>query len=764
MLVKLLPILLIIRETIQDPYGYSGTTEGKEVVRFFEHICQRMFVGTGTFHEELITIDLNSLQKYPEKMEQFENVRFNEVKIYPLKWDRIKEKSIGMSKMCGLGLGPAYTKLVHYQNGFSRYESVKNIYEISYSTGYHGGNNFDDYVTAVVYCNIQQCDMGLFFFDKIKNATTLNNINEIHTVDYAVLMVIESKDNKMLLGIRPHHNVDLRLGVCPYINWVPKKGLIKFIPEDHIKNNGYFAEKNSFAHIVVPFYKKNGDSNEFICGKLKQLVLPDLLIGYTLREGSQNKEISGNINPLHDELKCEPGDAVAIHYHFGYMETDTNYMSERIMEPITVGNESLTYNFYAGQKIYMYKWKKFDDAMNNKNSHERLTDPNVIEEVSCIKNLKSDIKANVLPTIGSVESIKKHERKNIFYRLIKSDELDNKYPFRCLTKTVEPNKGHMEEFYSRSAEFTIKNEEDPNVVYTSSQNEINFKRKKINNYGSYRCKDVKTTPLLIKDIVTMDKVYYLPDENAEMDLLHSQVADTYQSDIGCNKQYGTFGKIKKMTVKFGQDVRDPLTIDHFSNGTDTIDIKEGKILYKVPKDIPGVTVICIYETPVETTFYTTKDFFISISQDSGTKNNETKTITKEKIVTQVKNNSTPWVIGIVIAVILFCIIVIVVAYLIVRRVKKRRAEDSLSSYSGLSTLSKSRSKGSTSMSISKSRTRGGSRNASMSNASKTGKSGKGSRTATYSSNVTSNVSRNSRSSASTNRGKNYYKNVNLAAI
>uniref|UniRef100_A0A0N5B6Y2 Peptidase S1 domain-containing protein n=1 Tax=Strongyloides papillosus TaxID=174720 RepID=A0A0N5B6Y2_STREA len=722
-----------------------------------------MFTGSGAFHEEIITINLNSLNKFPTKMKQFENVKFNEVKIYPLSWDRIKENSRGMSKMCGLGLAPVKLGKRYLSDGTVVDVGIKINYEISYSTGYHGGNNFDDYLTAAVYCNIQQCDMGLFFFDKVKNAETLNNVKQIHTVDYAVLVGIESKDNRMLLGIRPHHEVNLRLGLCPYIRWVPEKGLYKFQPEDHIKDNGYFENANAFAHVVVPFYKKNGDSNEFICGKLKQLALPDLLIGYSLREDSRNKEISGNINPLNDELKCKSGDSISRHCHFGYMETNTNYMSERIMEPITVRNDSLTYNFYAGQKIYIYKWGKFENALKNMDGHQRLSDPNAIEEVSCIKNLKSDIKANILPTIGSVESIKKHEGKNIFYRLIKLDELDNKYPFRCLTKTVEPNKGHMEEFYSRSAEFTIKNEEDPNVVYTSSQNEINFKRKKINNYGSYRCKDVKTTPLLIKDIVTMDKVYYLPDENAEMDLLHSQVTDNYQSDIGCNKQYGTFGKIKKMTVKFGQDVRDPLTIHDFSNGTNTIDIKEGKILYKVPKDIPGVTVICIYETPVETTFYTTKDFFISISQDSGTKNNETKTITKEKIVTQVKNNSTPWVIGIVIAVILFCIIVIVVAYLIVRRVKKRRAEDSLSSYSGLSTLSKSRSKGSTSMSSSKSRTRGGSRSASMSNASKTGKSGKGSRTATYSSNVTSNVSRNSRSSASTNRGRNYYKNVNLAA-
>uniref|UniRef100_A0A0N5BTB6 DOMON domain-containing protein n=1 Tax=Strongyloides papillosus TaxID=174720 RepID=A0A0N5BTB6_STREA len=756
MLVRFLLVLLIILGPIQIKYNVYGTPKGQNEILINEHDCTKPLDLRNLFWEETI-IKLDTLGKYQTNLKQHENIKFKEIKIYPISWDRIKERSKNLNKLCGLALAPTEGE-ERYINGRLQYIGTKDNYEISYSTGYYLGNNFDDYRIAAIWCNIQQCDMGLFFFDESKNAKTLNNVNKIHTVDYAVLVVIKSKDNRMLLGIRPHHKVNIRLGLCPYIKWVPEKGLFKFKPEDHIKDNGYFEFGNNFAHIVVPFYKKNGDSNEFICGKLKQLAVPDLLIGYTLREDSQNKEISGNINPLHDELKCKPGDSISSHCHFGYMETNTNYMSERIMEPITVRNETLTYNFYAGQKIYIYNWKKFENALKNINKHERLRDPNVIEEVSCIKNLKSDIKANILPTIDTVDSIKKHEGKNVFYRLIKSDELDNGYPFRCLTKTVEKNKGHMEEFYSRSAEFTIKNEEDPNVVYTSSQNEIKFYHKKINNYGSYRCKDMKITRLFDKNIITMDKVYYLPDENAEMEFVESHVDDTYQSDIGCNKQYGTFGVLKKMTIKFGQNVSDPISFEDFSNSTDTIDIKEGKIIYKAPKDVLGVTVICTYTTPAETTFYTRKDTFISKSQDTETKNETAKIITKEKSVTQVKNNSTPWVIGIVIAIILFCIIIIVVAYLIVRRIKKRRAENSLStsSFSGVSNLSNS-SKGSRSISGSKSRTRGKSN--SKLTTSKTTRSGKGSRTATNSSNAT----RNSRNSTSTNRGKNYYKNVKLAA-
>uniref|UniRef100_A0A0K0EZ92 Ig-like domain-containing protein n=1 Tax=Strongyloides venezuelensis TaxID=75913 RepID=A0A0K0EZ92_STRVS len=762
MFVKFLQILLITPGITQTTYSIDVNPISEDRIKLFEHYCD--YYVSKRVYKEILTIKFNELEIYKTELKQHENVRFNEIKIFKLSWEYIKAKAFNKDEFCGLGLTTIRTEAI-LSEGKLKNVRAKFNYEISYSTGYYLGNNFDDFTKAAIWCNIQQCDMGLFFFDEQKNAEVLNNVKQIHTVDYAVLVVIESKDNRMLLGTRPHHKIDIIISLCPYINWVPKKGLLEFIPEAHIKDNGYFEKGNLFAHIVVPFYKKNGDSNEFICGKLKQIVLPDLLIGYTLREDIGNRAISGYINPLHNELKCDYLGSISRHYHFGYMETDTNYMSERIMEPIKVRENDTTYNFYAGQKIYIYNWTKFDEAMKNRNDHERLIDPNVIEKASCIKNLKSDIKAYILPTIGSVDSIKRHEGKNIFYRLIKSDELDNKYSFRCLTKTVEKNKGHMEEFYSRSTEFAIKNEEDPNVVYTSSQNIINFKHKEINNYGSYRCKDMKTTRLFNKTIITMDKVYYLPYEGAEMEFAESHVDDTYQSDIGCNKQYGTFGLLKKITIKFGQNVSDPISIEDFSNSTDTIDIKEGKILYKPPKDILGVTVECTYKTLAETTFYTRKDTFISKSHDTGVKNNATKVITKEKVVNQVKNSSTSWVIGIMIAVILFCIIIIVVAYLIVRRIKKRRAEDSLSpsSFSGVSNLSKSNSKGSRSMSGSKSRTKGGSKSTSKLTASKTTRSGKGSRTGTRSSNVTSNTIRNSRSSVSTNRGKNYYKNVKLAA-
>uniref|UniRef100_A0A0N5BC75 Uncharacterized protein n=1 Tax=Strongyloides papillosus TaxID=174720 RepID=A0A0N5BC75_STREA len=137
--------------------------------------------------------------------------------------------------------------------------------------------------STYISCNIEQCDLGLVFFDKYKNIEILNNVNKIHDVEHAVLMIIKSIDNKMLLDTKSHHKVNIRLSICPYINWVHKNRLLKFIPEDHIKDNEFFEEENEYAHIVVPLYKINYNSEEFTCGKLKQPTLPDLIVGFKLK-------------------------------------------------------------------------------------------------------------------------------------------------------------------------------------------------------------------------------------------------------------------------------------------------------------------------------------------------------------------------------------------------------------------------------------------------------------------------------------------------
>uniref|UniRef100_A0A0K0EVS1 EGF-like domain-containing protein n=1 Tax=Strongyloides venezuelensis TaxID=75913 RepID=A0A0K0EVS1_STRVS len=727
MLVKFLPILLIIFQDVKSDSNDNDLTAS------FSYIDTCNYYNVNN-NEELI-IKFNKLKKYKTNVTRYENVEFNEVRIYYLHLEELKDNT---SIPCGFIMSTITKDENHHA---------------SFSIAYNKGSKFGSAYTITPYCNIQMCELGLIFFDKNKNAGALNNINEIQKVDHTVLMVAKSTDNKMLLGVRQYHKVNIRLGLCPYINWVHKKGWIKLIPEDHIRNNGFFEEKNDYAHIIVPIYKKNYNTKEFICGKLIQPTLPDLLIGFKLKEDSSEKDIEGEINPLNEDIKCKSSDNPQYHYHFGYSETDTNYMSERIMESIKIRDKDSKHKFYAGQKIYIYKWDKIKDALENANSVLRLKDPTVTENVLCIKSLKSGIKANILPTIGSVDTIKKHQQKNIFYRLIKSDDLYKNYTFRCLSKVEGTNNGHMEEFYSRSAVFSIKNEEKPNIIYTLSNNEIKFERENMDNYGSYRCKESNATKAFNENVVTMNKVYYLPDEGSELTLDSSK--NNNKQYIGCIKQYESLGEIKKIRMEFGENVRKPIDIDNFSNGTEKIVIKENLIIYKMPKGVPGVIVKCIYQTPADTTFYTKREISFVVKGGNKNKNVTIYATNSNKAVIHYENNLTVWIAAIVITVILLCIMIIIVAHILVRGTTKRKVgkswESSLSN-SGSSSLSKNSNIDSSGLRGIKKTIKGQSNEDLNLIILKYGRSSKTS----TSSNVTEN-------SSSTNHAKNYFKNVKIVA-
>uniref|UniRef100_A0A0N5B766 6-cysteine protein n=1 Tax=Strongyloides papillosus TaxID=174720 RepID=A0A0N5B766_STREA len=708
MLVKFLPILLII---FQDAKSDSKVNDLKATFSYI-NTCDYYRVN----NNGPLTIEFNNLKKYKTNETRYKNVEFKEVRIYYIHLDDQKDST---SKPCGFTMSTI-------QNDAG--------YHASFSIAYNKGNKFGSGQNIPPYCNIQLCELGLIFFDKNKNAKALNNINEVHKVDYAVLMVAKSTDNKMLLGVRLHHKVNIRLGLCPYINWVHKRGWLKFIPEDHIRDNGFFEEKNDYAHIVVPIYKKNYSTKEFICGKLKQPTLPDLLIGFKIKEDKIDKKINGIINPLNEEIKCQSFDDPKHHYHFGYLDTDTNYMSERIMETIKIRDKDSKHKFYAGQKL--------------------LSNPDVTERVSCIKILKSDIRANILPTIGSVDTIKKHQKKKIFYRLIKLDDLHQNYTFRCLSKVEGMNQAHMDEFYSRSAVFSIKNEEKPNIIYTLSKNEIKFDRENMDNYGSYRCKESKATKYFNKNVVTMDKVYYLPDEDSELTL--KELRNNKKQYVGCIKQCESLGEIKKIRIEFGENFREPIDIDNFYKATDGIDIKENLVIYKTPKNVSGVIVKCIYQTPADTTFYTKREINFVIR--GGDENKKVMIVNglKLKNVTEYKSHSTVWISGIVVTVVMSCIMVIMVAHIIVRRTKKRKVKNSWSSslsYSGSSSTSKSSNKGSSGMSGTEKATSGQSKDDFNLIVLKYGKDSK---TSTSSSNVVGN-------SSSTKHGKNHFTDVKLVA-
>uniref|UniRef100_A0A0N5BG27 Uncharacterized protein n=1 Tax=Strongyloides papillosus TaxID=174720 RepID=A0A0N5BG27_STREA len=250
----------------------------------------------------------------------------------------------------------------------------------------------------------------------------------------------------------------------------------------------------------------------------------------------------------------------------------------------------------------------------------------------------------------------------------------------------------------------------------------------------------------------MDKVYYLPDEDSELPL--GDLKNNNKQYIGCIKQYESLGEIKKIRIEFGENVSKPIDIVNFSKTTDEIDIKENLVTYKAPKNIPGVILTCTYQTPAETTFYTKRQISFVIRQGTKTKKLSILNTKKDKTINQHVDNSTSWIVIIVVTVFLSCIIMIIVAHIIVSKTKKREVKKSSSlSYSGSSSLSKSDNKGPSGMSSIKQTT------ASQGNDSFNLivlKYGKDSKTSTSSSNVTGNPT-------STSLDNNYFKNVKSTA-
>ncbi|CEF66019.1 Hypothetical protein SRAE_2000069200 [Strongyloides ratti] len=237
----------------------------------------------------IIQVKLRNLENFKTNLTKFENIRFKNFKILYIDWDELQKQN-------------------RYSNttlGFLLRNNTNHIYKISYTVGYYDGFTFNGLEKRNIICSFRQCDIGYVFFDKKLNYEKLNEKGKIYTVEYAVLVIVKSSSNIIVLQEVNYHKMNINIGLCPYINWVSKKGPVKFIPEDHIKDNGYFESSNGNAHIIIPFFKKSLDSNFFSCGKLKQPTLNDISIGYNLKYQNNENQYERKINPSHDNINCK---------------------------------------------------------------------------------------------------------------------------------------------------------------------------------------------------------------------------------------------------------------------------------------------------------------------------------------------------------------------------------------------------------------------------------------------------------------------------
>ncbi|CEF61704.1 Hypothetical protein SRAE_0000081400, partial [Strongyloides ratti] len=168
------------------------------------HYNQQFYIPT------FIKFKLHNLENFKTNLTTFENIRFQNPKILYIDWDELQSKTNNSNITYGFYMSP-----------------IKNtgMYKISLTAAYNDGFTFDEHQFT---CAIYQCEIGYVIFDKKLNTEKLNEKGNIYTVEYVVLVVIKSLNNIIVLQEVDYHKMNINIGLCPYINWVSKKGPVKF--------------------------------------------------------------------------------------------------------------------------------------------------------------------------------------------------------------------------------------------------------------------------------------------------------------------------------------------------------------------------------------------------------------------------------------------------------------------------------------------------------------------------------------------------------
>uniref|UniRef100_A0A0N4Z1F6 Serpentine receptor class gamma n=1 Tax=Parastrongyloides trichosuri TaxID=131310 RepID=A0A0N4Z1F6_PARTI len=232
-------------------------------------------------------------------------------------------------------------------------------YHLTRNVAHNEGHQYMSFNRMPAYFNIHLCDFGLFIRDYLRTADELNNeVERIHYVDYIVIFVLKTTRNQIIWNTFEYNGVNVFVSVCPYIRWASRNGIIKLIPECHIKHNGLTTPLNNEAHIIVPIYLRKNDLNFFICAKVKQPSLPDLSLGYYIMPGGIEMSYEEDVNGLFNELTCKNKQDPSKLYHFGHISRYSNYLEKDIWEKITA-NSLKGYNFYLDEVIFINQTKTY---------------------------------------------------------------------------------------------------------------------------------------------------------------------------------------------------------------------------------------------------------------------------------------------------------------------------------------------------------------------------------------------------------------------
>uniref|UniRef100_A0A0N4ZA67 Ig-like domain-containing protein n=1 Tax=Parastrongyloides trichosuri TaxID=131310 RepID=A0A0N4ZA67_PARTI len=466
-----------------------------------------------------------------------------------------------------------------------------------------------------LYCGVGACSLGLVFFDKKLYGSKLNDQTKVFKVDYCVYITLETENNRFAFLTISYNDNRVTLSSCPYENWIRNAGKVKYEIAPHIRNNGYFESTNpEKTHIVTPIYPRKKNYNFFVCGVLKQPMLPDMKVGHKIQKSDEENIHEDHIDGLKDDFVCEGFKNISNLIHFGYLTNKNNYMGENFMEIIEV-NLSKRYKLYSGEVILFYEKDKVEKEVMKEIGNSGFKEKGIKVDLICIRELVSTIKATLVPTIESLDFIKQGIKLNDFYIFVEKENLNRKLNIKCLSKIENDNDYIYDHFYSKAAYITVRKYQlDERIGRRDIHNIIVSRDMKA--FGKYTCFATRKTNNYKSDYITKGNTYVLPAEGINFNFETVDVNKDGENNASCIQEYGKWSKLKSMEICCNYLNNSSVIITNFVQPNFDISIKNDNIIYNGFLNDTTVRVICKYMTVAWTTFTTKQEFKYQIQREN----------------------------------------------------------------------------------------------------------------------------------------------------
>ncbi|CEF66018.1 Hypothetical protein SRAE_2000069100 [Strongyloides ratti] len=345
-------------------------------------------------------------------------------------------------------------------------------------------------------------------------------------------------------------------------------------------------------------------------------------------------------------------------------------MGEIRMDKIDISYDK-NYKIYAGQSIYIYPRGRIEHYIKTRSKVVRLSKPWDVEQPKCVLELENNIKATILPTLGSLNFVKYNQHNKMFYQFIQKKDFDKKQELKCLSKVEGENKDHLDEFYSKAAEFTIINFNNKINISKKISNEIIFDSFKMDNFGAYICKDSNYTKFYNKNIISLEKIYFIPENGTEIILNDVKLEGNISQYAGCQRSYKPFSSTIKIKVDFIENNKSSTVIGKFPTLSEGIEIENNQVIYKDYGNITNITIQCEYETVFNTIFSTKQNFIFYDRKFIRYKTKVVKDSNNSQSFFDKASNSMLYIISFVLIVIFFCTVIVIIVVVMKKRKKRK---------------------------------------------------------------------------------------------